>query len=867
MESRAISFIKRNTRLGVGTILALAILVLGASLFLFERQQSSISRYSEVRKAGEAYLSSLKDIETSYRGYVIVGSEAYLDPYKEALAALPSRFSELKGALVAASINLSVTERATASSQKVVDFAKQVIEARRISVEEARALVRSGQGKTVMEEARDAIADITSIADANSNILRKNGTITFTIAAILSLLAIAVASYALFRIAKLARLDEESARLITSDIVVNAPIGLAILDADNVITQHNKSFAQLVGKPDTSVVSQNLSETTWNFHEASKLIQDGCRKCRHTHEPVFLDNVEVTDGDEPRFLDITIFPVSASRYSRKSKRGAGVVLTDVTRQRKWELELEEARNAAEASNRAKSAFLANMSHELRTPLTAVLGYCELIEDDLADSPESHIIPDLQKISLNAKHLLTLINDVLDLSKIEAQKMEVHSIEFNISDMLKEIEAATGSLVLKNENQLVLKQATPNMKMLNDDLKIKQVLLNLVSNASKFTSNGTVTVAVEDFTREGTPFTRFRVSDTGIGMTKEQIKGLFERFNQADTTTTRKYGGTGLGLALTRALAHILGGEILVDSTPGQGSVFTLEVPTDFKAKAVEEPAEGDGVKKPAAMTDKEKENAALVLIVDDEPSARELLERLLEKEGFATVSVSNGAQALEKLKDTKPIAVLLDIMMPGMDGWHVLRAIRKNPDTANIPVIIQTVLDDQNFAFAMGASGFIKKPVKRQQLSEILGDLETQNTESRALIIDGDEKSSAELKAMLEEDGWKVTISADADTAKEDVKDEPPNVIIVDMKSSDMRNYKYAKDLQQARNWSAIPLVVMTSEGERAKKVKTLHTKSKIPDGTMNLAELVLELRRFSQMPQASAESQNTAHQIEVSNG
>ena len=490
-----------------------------------------------------------------------------------------------------------------------------------------------------------------------------------------------------------------------------------------------------------------------------------------------------------------------------------------------------------------------MSHELRTPLTAVLGYCELIEEDLRDLGQEAILADVSKINFNARHLLGLINDVLDLSKIEAQKMDVHAIEFTVGAMLVELEAATGSLIAKNNNTLSLTAEAPDTVMMTDDLKVKQVLLNLIGNAAKFTTEGQISVHVAQVEEGGAPHTRFTVKDTGIGMSPEQLANLFQRFAQADETTTRKYGGTGLGLALTRALSSMLGGRIEVESAEGQGTTFTVTVPTRYEKKVVDaETGRELAPEQKSEPGDAPKRKVPSVLVVDDDPSARELLTRNLEREGFAVATASSGAEALAMIQASRPLAVLLDVMMPGLDGWHVLRAIRENPETKDIPVIMQTVLDERNFAYALGASSYLKKPVHRNALAEALQALTINTAGHEVLIVDDDEAANQRLMAMLHRDGWNCRMALNGVEAMKALAEHVPDLVLIDLIMPEMDGYAFIREVRKNPELDALPLVVMTAEDVRSDKVRKLSSETAgiVQKGSMPLADLVADLRRFA---------------------
>ncbi|MFC7689619.1 ATP-binding protein [Paeniroseomonas aquatica] len=388
--------------------------------------------------------------------------------------------------------------------------------------------------------------------------------------------------------------------------------------------------------------------------------------------------------------------------------------TDITEMRRVEEELEAARDAADDANRAKSQFIANMSHELRTPLSAVIGYAEMLEEEAADLDGAEVMQgDLRKIASNAQHLLSLINDVLDLSKIEAGRMEVQTEDFSASELVRDVAATVEGLVSKKGNRMLVDIEGDVGTMHSDSVKLRQCLFNLVGNAAKFTEGGSVTLAVSRAVdAEGHGWLSFRVADTGIGMTEEQMARLFRRFAQADSSTTRRFGGTGLGLAITKAFAAMLGGDITLESTVGRGSTFTIRLPADLRTIRAEAPAACDTAEDGTGETGE----AGLVLVIDDDPASLELVSRFLRREGFAVRCAPEGRSGIELARSLKPNAILLDVMMPQMDGWSVLASLKASPELAEIPVIMVTFVEERGLAFSLGAADYLTKPVQWHRL-------------------------------------------------------------------------------------------------------------------------------------------------------
>ncbi len=452
-------------------------------------------------------------------------------------------------------------------------------------------------------------------------------------------------------------------------------------------------------------------------------------------------------------------------------------------------DLEAARDEAKEASEAKSKFLANMSHELRTPLNGIIGYADLLLEECEDEGNEMMAEDLTKITQSGSHLLSIINDILDMSKIEAGKMELFVSEFNISDLVEQIKNISQSLADKNNNKIIYEVADGLSSMKGDETRLRQCVVNLISNAVKFTENGTVKVRVESDNKpdEGLIIS---VADTGIGMTEKQLQKIFEDFTQADDETTAKFGGTGLGLAITRNLVTMMQGTVGVESTLDVGSTFTISLPRYLEPKqTVSEEIVGD--------------TGPLVLIVDDDLNIHDLACRILIQNGYRTISATDGSRGIEIAREKNPSLILLDIMMPEKDGWEVLKELRNDADLANIPVLVTSVLEEQKTAEALGARAYVSKPIDKKQLLDTLKSLDIEST-SKVLIIDDDPDVRELVSRMLQNENIETI---EAKNGQEGIKmlEQNPDLIILDLEMPVMNGFEFLE--QTTTN---IPIIIFS---------------------------------------------------------
>ena len=446
-------------------------------------------------------------------------------------------------------------------------------------------------------------------------------------------------------------------------------------------------------------------------------------------------------------------------------------------------EMEKARDEAIDAKGETSRFFANMSHELRTPLNAILGYGEMLAEDCEDLGYDDLLPDLKKITSAGTHLLSLINNILDISKIESGKMELYITSFEIEDVVDVIKDISAPLVSKNNNAFQCNIQDGIGAMRQDETKLRQCLSNLLSNAAKFTEAGTVTLEVDASLEKEIEMVSFKVIDTGEGMSEEGVGKVFEVYTQAERSTSAKHGGTGLGLPLSREMAQMMGGDITLTSELGVGSVFTLKLPRDCPQ---DEHEVSDSVLE--GIDDDEK----LVVLIDDDVTMHDLIKRTLNKIGLTLVGATDSEKGMQMVRETKPKLLLLDVLMPGRDGWSILRECKSDPELKDMPVIMVSQLNQDTLANSLGADDYITKPIDRElflkTIKNILGDGDTDN--NKILIIDDDENTRDLLSRMLKEGGWVPKTAKDGKEGLDQLGEDPA-LIVLDLEMPRMDGFEF----------------------------------------------------------------------------
>jgi PAS domain S-box-containing protein len=627
--------------------------------------------------------------------------------------------------------------------------------------------------------------------------------------------------------------------------------GIYGIDMDGCCTFANPACVRLLGFDNTDEL---LGKNMHNLVHHTRPNGDPYPMTECRIFKAFREGCGVHADDEVMWhKDGSSFP--AEYWSYPMRRGdelVGSVLTfvDITERREAEQALQAATLAARAASEAKSQFMANMSHELRTPMNAILGYSEMLIEDAIDEGQTEIVADLEKINTAGKHLLELINAVLDLSKIEAGRMDLHIESTDLHELLEDIVTVAQPLVAQNGNELV-NDWDDELGVLRADItKVRQSVFNLLSNASKFTRDGTITLRVRRESGNNGDRFRVEVSDTGIGIAADKLETIFEEFAQAESSTTRDYGGTGLGLSLTRRLSRLMGGDVLVVSTLGEGSTFTLEMPANVvvtRAEA-ESPVEKNN-KTPASSTPD-------VLVIDDDEHARDLIRRALEAEKYSVITASSGDEGLKLARALHPSLVTLDILMPGTDGWSVLSQLKGDPTTRSIPVVMLSITADRRMGYVLGAVESLTKPVDRGVLREVVERYATSDA-FHVLVVEDDEHSRSLLTRYLDSEGWDHSEAKNGIEALDRASARRPDLVLLDLMMPEMDGFEFLEAMRRWPDYRSVPVVVITAKTLTAIDRARLdgNVARVIEKGTQTVEELVEFLRETHAQPETQEET------------
>ena len=523
---------------------------------------------------------------------------------------------------------------------------------------------------------------------------------------------------------------------------------------------------------------------------------------------------------------------------------------DLTHLKRTEEALQAAKEEAEQASWTKSEFLANMSHELRTPMNAIIGFTRLIMRRCKDLLPERQYGNLEKILASANHLLGLINDVLDLSKIEAGRMEVRPLEFALEPLIDQCLRTVEPMVRSGRVELIKEIAPGLPPLFSDQDKLRQVLINLLSNAAKFTEAGSITVEVRQIGQT----IAITVADTGIGIPPDQQELVFEEFRQVDSSSTRQHGGTGLGLSISRRLARLLGGDITLQSALGAGSGFTLSLPIRYGGALPGAPDEEPVAAAPAEELEPSAREVRpgggrLVLAIDDDPDVVLLLKENLADAGYRVVGASNGAEGLRLARELKPSAITLDIVMPQTDGWQVLHGLKADPATRDIPVLLLSVVDQKDLGYRLGAADYLMKPFERDELIAALQRVAPRCR--RLLVVDDDPHVADLVRQSLEDEPYQIDAAADGLAALEAIGQRRPDVILLDLLMPRMDGFELIASLQQDAERRDIPVIVLTAKALTRQERRSLkeHALAVIQKGALDRDALMAELKQVLPEP------------------
>ena len=638
---------------------------------------------------------------------------------------------------------------------------------------------------------------------------------------------------------------------VANDLFSNVRDGVLILNKKYDVLQINNSARDMLGTADKTTTQSGVVGLVTGFLMKGRGHKDFA--------------ITVDDKYGSRKIQVSSSPLKQANQDI----GTIIFMRDMTLQKQAEneirrvnLDLAAARDQALQANRAKSAFLTNMSHELRTPLNAIIGYAEMLQEEAEETNDQESILDLKKIHGAGRHLLTLINDILDLSKIEAGKMDFYSEPFEIGPLIQEVVATLQPIIDENHNTLTVTVPDDIGDMKADITKVRQALFNLLTNAAKFTEKGEITLTAVKEDREHIHWITFTVSDTGIGMSPEQQENLFQYFAQADPSTTRKYGGTGLGLAISQRFCQMMGGDITVESTAGHGSTFTIHLPVEtpeFHPQMATAAYAGEAITMTTVAPEKRRftetvhserrTKLSTVLVIDDDPSVRDLLQRFLSRSGFRTESAEDGMSGLHAARNLRPDVIILDIMMPRMDGWAVISALKEDPDLADIPVIMLSMADDRTRGYALGATSYLTKPIDWEALDSVVKRAvrDCVNGASPVLVVDDNAEIREQICRTLTKHGWSVIEAANGNEALNRIAKGRPVLILLDLTMPDMDGFTFIAKLNENESWRDIPIIVLTASDLSNRDRERLQgsVRNILQKSAYNFDQLLVEVRRM----------------------
>ena len=617
------------------------------------------------------------------------------------------------------------------------------------------------------------------------------------------------------------------------NLLNTALIGLALWHLDGQLMVLNPAFAQILGR----TVSETLRLNYWNdivVEENLAAEQAALRalKIGERYGPVEKEYRHKDGYHVPVRLSALIMEIKGESY-------AWAYVENITKEKWQAIELQQAKQQAEKAHCAKNQFLVNMSPELRAAIDTIIGYTELSEAEIHRAEKAQLLYYIKNIHAATLNLQSLIDTILDVSKIEAGKMQLYLEQFDLRTMLQNVISTISPLAENKANALRLLFDDDLGEMYTDLSKVRQILLNLLSNASKFTDQGIITLEVRRKKEKDGDWVSFYIDDNGIGMTNEEKNQLFEVFTKEDAIP-RNYCNIGLGMAISKKFTQMLGGTIEVKSEFGKGSHFTLRLPVTISSDKQPHISKVPRVSADVGI-------GGVVLVIDDDEYTRMLIELYLGKIGYQVVLASNGTEGLKKAEQLRPDVIILDVIMPGMDGWQVLSKLKADSNLAHIPVIMLTMIEDHEMGYSLGAAEYLTKPITRNELLNVLCKYCKDKPSFSIMLVDDDRITRGIIARVLEGAGWHIIEAENAKMALQLLENLQPNLILSDLRMLEMDGFEFIKRLHQNKTWASIPMVVLTAKDLTAEEHMWLNNNvdKVLQKGAYTSSELLTELRQL----------------------
>jgi PAS domain S-box-containing protein len=826
-------------KVNAGFVIALAVVAVIAiasiaSIQLFLQTSHDVRRTHSVLTELHTMLADIAAAESAQRAFVITGDEQYLEPFHDAYINLVRQIAQIREETVDDSEQQRLLGQISAALSLRLRLMNEVVTTRReAGLPAAAAIVDAGAGRAVMEALRADAAEFETTELARlaqrqrSSVARARLAVAvIALGGLLTILVVFGASVLIRRDFSERRRAEQALRnseTLLSQFMENLPIGVMVVDAEWQPRFANNAAVEIVG-PRVLIDTGERPLPLFRADDGSAYPEE--------RTPIFraLAGEHASIDDAAIQVNGVAVPVevSAAPVYDASGRIAYAIATfsDIGDRRRSEEALRAARDTAETASQTKSDFLARMSHELRTPLNSVIGFANILLKNKAGNLREQDAAYLGRILENGKHLLLLINDILDLSKIESGKIEIEAESVDVTELVRTLVAQWDGQ-LHEDVKLRTELPAQVEPVISDSGRLRQVLINLIGNAVKFTERGEVLVAVE-LVPGSRRAARIIVRDTGIGIPADRLDAIFEAFEQAESTTARKFGGTGLGLPISKALCELLGYTLSVESEAGVGTTFTIEMlPQAEEVSAVESAAPVAAPPRPDPS-----EHDRLVLIIDDEADSRMMLTHYVEEFGCNVIATHSPASALKLARELRPGLITLDLMMPEMNGWEVLRQLKADPELAEIPVVIVSIIAEDSRASLLGAIDLLQKPLDRDTLFAVL----RRNIglgRARILVVEDDADARDLLASMLAEHASELRTAANGQEALGVLRTFEPDLLITDLLMPVMDGMTFLETFRSTPRFQHVPVIVITAKDLTADEMERLsrHTAAVLQKG------------------------------------